>query len=67
MIEYKNAYITWHDDDYGEMFVNVAITPNWQEDDYDDRIFYYFVSNEEFEQAKQPEPNGFEFTIREEN
>jgi hypothetical protein len=49
------------------MFTNVAIAPNWTEEDDDPRIFYYFQNLEEFEQAKQPEPNGFEFTIREEN
>lgn len=68
MIEYRKVLIAWHDAEEGEedMLTEVAITSDWEEEIYPN-IFFYFSDLEDFEQAKQPEPNGFEFTLREEN
>lgn len=67
MIEYKDVLIVWEDEqDEKPSFTNVAIHPNWTEDDDDPRIFYFFQDLEEFEEAKKPFPNGHEFRIVEE-
>lgn len=57
-----SATIKWHDEPH-ELLTTIAIEPNWTEDIEDSRVFYYFESKEELEEARKPEPNGFEFQI----
>jgi hypothetical protein len=69
---FENVFVSWHDEPTEETLSVVAIAPSYSPDSddpllNDDRIFFYFTSQEEYNQAKNPEPNGFEFTIREEN
>jgi hypothetical protein len=67
MIEYRQVLVTWHDDDaQDEMLTKVCINKDWTEGEDDTDVFFYFTSSDELEQAKQPEPNGFEFRLREE-
>jgi hypothetical protein len=67
MIEYRQVLVTWHDDDaQDEMLTKVCINKDWTEGEDDTDVFFYFTNLNELEQAKQPEPNGFEFRLREE-
>jgi hypothetical protein len=67
-----HVLVSWHDDPSDKTLTNVAIAPSLSDypDDpllNDDRIFFYFANQEEYDQAKQPKPNGFEFRIEETN
>lgn len=68
MARYEEVTIAWHDDKAEVHNVLVSIDAMWNSiDDEDDvDIFYYFASEEEFEEAKQ-EDNDYEFRIIEEN
>ena len=61
----RNVTVQWHDDVWSELGVRVSIDEEWNsiEDVDDEEIFFYFLNEEEYEQAKQPDPNGFEFSI----
>lgn len=64
----KYVTIVWHDDLFNELGVVVSIDEPWNglEDDEDDEVFFYFANEAEYQQAKEPGDNGFEFQIIEE-
>jgi hypothetical protein len=64
--------VSWHDEPSEKMLSVVAIAPSYSPDSddpllNDERIFFYFANQAEYDQAKQPYPNGFEFRIEETN
>lgn len=68
MAYYKSVKIRYHDEEE-TLPVVVSVDQEWNEieDEEDARIFFYFASEQEYEQAKQTGDNGFEFCIVEEN
>ena len=62
MPEYKWATIAYHDEPENHIMVFVSIDKEWTEKEDDDNIFFYFDTQEEYENAKQID-NGLEFRI----
>ena len=67
MIEYKDVLVQWHDDPDNKFATTVVINKVWTEEDEenDSHIFFYFSNTTEYEEAKQPGDNGYEFRIHE--
>jgi hypothetical protein len=67
MPEEKWVTVAYHDEPEDELMVFVSIDKKWIEGEDDDNIFFYFDTQEEYENAKQID-NGLEFRIlKEEN
>lgn len=63
MTEYRNVTIQWKDEPQeNPIHTMVAISPNWPEEGDDERVFFYFLNEEEYEEAKFPF-NEHEFWI----
>lgn len=64
----KDVTIKWHDEPEVDYLVTVSIDEEWNGlDEEDEDIFFYFTSEQEFEEAKQIGENGYEFRIVEED
>jgi hypothetical protein len=57
MLSYKTLEIQWLDQPEKSFTALVGIG-NWDQEENDERVFFYFANEEELEQAKQP--NGIE-------
>lgn len=68
MARFESVQIQWHDSPEEKIWALVSIDEEWNglEDEEDDRIFFYFANEQEFEEAKQPN-NQYEFRILEED
>jgi hypothetical protein len=62
MPEQKWITVAYHDEPEDELMVFVSIDKEWTEKEDDDNIFFYFDTQEEYENAKQID-NGLEFRI----
>jgi hypothetical protein len=59
----REVLITWRDEPESDFLTRVAIDPDWLDKDDDVNIFFYFGTEEEYQEALI---NGTdEFTIRE--
>ena len=66
MAEYRQVLIEWHDDPGIHYLSTVSIDGEWNSlEEDDDNIFFYFLNEAEFEEAKQDGDNGYEFRIAE--
>ncbi len=64
-VRYENVELQWLSDT-SRTFTALVGIGEWAEEEEDERVFYYFASEEEFEMAKQP--NGIDdFRIIEED
>lgn len=65
MAVFRNVVIVWHDEPDESYLVKVSIDERWNSLDEgfedDDSIFFYFSSEDEFEEAKTGE--GYDFKI----
>jgi hypothetical protein len=65
MPEQKWITAAFHDEPDKPLKVFVSIGKEWTEGEEDDNIFFYFDTQEEYENAKQID-NGLEFRVMEE-
>ena len=59
----KQVLVTWHDEPENEFLATVAINENWVDGEDDLNIFFYFDSEEEYQQLLKTGTE--EFTMRE--
>ena len=65
MPEYKLVTIAYHDDPDNHLTTFVCVEVDWAEqeaEELDDKVFFYFDTQEQYEEAKQID-NGLEFRI----
>ena len=66
-VRYETVNLQWLDEDYPKRTFSALVgIGEWDQDEEDERVFYYFESEEQFELAKQA--NGIDdFRVIEED